>query len=117
MNPDLSKLDITIAVTGLKTGDNPQPGVPVIRGIRAAGFTGRIVGLVYDSLESGIYLDDLVDQVYQMPYPSAGADAFLTRLDHILERTPLDVIIPTLDSEVVVIGGGFYKSNCISIII
>ena len=101
MNPDLSKLDITIAVTGLKTGDNPQPGVPVIRSIRAAGFTGRIVGLVYDSMESGIYLEGLVDQVYQMPYPSAGADAFLTRLDHILKQTPLDVIIPTLDAEVI----------------
>ena len=101
MNPDLSKLDITIAVTGLKTGDNPQPGVPVIRSIRAAGFTGRIVGLVYDSMESGIYLEGLVDQVYQMPYPSAGADAFLTRLDHILGQTPLDVIIPTLDAEVI----------------
>ena len=101
MNPDLSKLDITIAVTGLKTGDNPQPGVPVIRSIRAAGFTGRIVGLIYDSMESGIYLDDLVDQVYQMPYPSAGADAFLTRLDHIMAQTPLDVIVPTLDSEVI----------------
>ena len=59
-NPDLSKLAITIAVTGLKTGDNPQPGVPVIRSIRAAGFGGKIIGLVYDSFESGIYLDGLV---------------------------------------------------------
>ena len=101
VNPDLSDLDICIAVTGLKTGDNPQPGVPVIRSIRAAGFKGRIIGLVYDSLESGIYIEDLVDEIYSMPYPSAGADAFLTRMEYIRSRTAIDVIIPTLDAEVI----------------
>jgi len=100
-NPDLSALDITIAVTGLKTGDNPQPGVPVIRSIRAAGFKGRIIGLVYDSMESGIYMEDLVDEVYQMPYPSAGAEAFLARMEYILSRSKIDVVIPTLDAEVI----------------
>lgn len=100
-NPDLSTLNATIAVTGLKTGDNPQPGVPVIRSIRAAGFKGRIVGLVYDAMESGIYLDDLVDEVYQMPYPSTGADAFMSRLQYIQTKCKIDVIIPTLDAEVI----------------
>ncbi len=100
-NPDLSSLNATIAVTGLKTGDNPQPGVAVIRSIRAAGFKGRIIGLVYDSMESGIYLEDLVDEVYQMPYPSAGAEAFLARMEYIVSRRKIDVIIPNLDSEVI----------------
>ncbi|MCB5261494.1 MAG: ATP-grasp domain-containing protein [Candidatus Cloacimonetes bacterium] len=100
-NPDLSSLKATIAVTGLKTGDNPQPGVAVIRSIRAAGFAGRIIGLVYDSMESGIYLEDLVDEVYQMPYPSAGAEAFLARIEYIVSKQKIDVIIPTLDSEVI----------------
>ena len=98
---DLSGLDITIAVSGLKTGDNPQPGVPVIRSIRNAGFKGKIVGLIYDSMESGIYLENFADEIYQMPYPSAGADAFLSRIDYILDRTKIDVIIPTLDAEVI----------------
>lgn len=92
--------DFTIAVSGLKTGDNPQPGVPVIRSLRAAGFTGRIVGFVYDSMESGIYVDGLVDAAYLMPYPSAGADAFINRLDQILSRHRVDVVIPTLDAEI-----------------
>jgi carbamoyl-phosphate synthase large subunit len=100
-NPDLGSLDLVIAVSGLKTGDNPQPGVPVIRSIKAAGFTGKVIGLVYDALESGIYLPDLADEIYQMPYPSSGADAFLGRLDHILQRTRIDVIIPTLDAEII----------------
>ncbi len=99
--PDLGNLDIVIAVSGLKTGDNPQPGVPVIRSIRAAGFGGKIVGLVYDAMESGIYLSDIADEVYQMPYPSSGADAFLNRIDQILANTRIDVIIPTLDAEVI----------------
>lgn len=100
-NTLLKGLDITIAVTGLKTGDNPQPGVPVIRSIRAAGFEGRIIGFVYDAMESGIYIPELADGIFQMPYPSAGADAFLARIDHILSRTKIDVIIPTLDAEVI----------------
>ncbi|HOH97083.1 MAG TPA: ATP-grasp domain-containing protein [Candidatus Cloacimonadota bacterium] len=98
--PDLSGLNITIAVTGLKTGDNPQPGVPVIRSIRAAGFSGKIIGLVYDALESGIYYPGLADEIYQLSYPSTGADVFLARLDYILSKTRIDVIIPTLDSEI-----------------
>jgi len=101
-NPNLSSLDIVIAVTGLKTGDNPQPGVPVIRSIRNAGFTGKIVGFVYDAMESGIYAPDLVDMVFQMPYPSSGAEVFLSRLDYILKHTRIDVIIPTLDAEVII---------------
>jgi len=100
MEAYLKGLDITIAVSGLKTGDNPQPGVPVIRSIRNAGFTGKIIGLVYDAMESGIYCHDLVDEVYQMPYPSTGVDSFMARLDYILSNSKIDVIIPTLDSEV-----------------
>lgn len=98
---DLSNLDITIAVSGLKTGDNPQPGVPVIRSIRNAGFKGKIVGIVYDAMESGIYCEGLADEIYQMPYPSTGADSFMTRWDYILSKTKVDVLIPTLDSEII----------------
>lgn len=97
---DLSQYNISIAVTGLKTGDNPQPGVPVIRSIRAAGFPGKMIGLVYDALESGIYMDGLVDEVYQLSYPSTGAETFLARIDYILSKSKIDVIIPTLDSEI-----------------
>lgn len=97
---DLSHLKINIAVSGLKTGDNPQPGVAVIRSIRAEGFTGKIIGFVYDAMESGVFLEGIADEVYQMPYPSTGADSFLARLDYILSKSRIDVIIPTLDSEI-----------------
>jgi carbamoyl-phosphate synthase large subunit len=98
---NLNHPDLVIAVSGLKTGDNPQPGVPIIRSIRNAGFKGKIVGLIYDNLESGIYYPDLAQEIYQMPYPSEGKDAILGRIDYILSKTKIDVLIPTLDSEII----------------
>jgi len=92
--------DLVIAVTGLNTGENPQPGVPVIRSLRRAGFSGKIIGLAYDSFESGIYAPDLADEIYVMPFPSAGLDTILSRIGQILNRTKIDILIPTLDSEI-----------------
>jgi len=90
----------TVAVTGLNATDNPGPGVGVIRSIRhAPDFEGRIVGLAYDSLEPGIYARDLVDDVFLIPYPSQGIEALEERLRYVHERCPIDVVIPTLDSE------------------
>lgn len=101
MSIKLSHEDLVIAVSGLKTGDNPQPGVPIIRSLRSAGFKGKIVGLVYDNLESGIYYPGLADEVYLMPFPSEGKDKILSRIDYILSKTKIDVLIPTLDSEII----------------
>lgn len=101
MKINLENSDLVIAVTGLKTGDNPQPGVPIINSIRKAGFKGKIVGLIYDSLESGVYHPDIAQEIYQMPFPSAGEEAIMTRIDYILSKTKIDVLIPTLDSEII----------------
>ena len=89
-----------IAVTGLHRGENPQPGSSIIRSIRRVIPNARIVGLVYDALESGIYADDGPDAVYAMPYPTAGREAFLERIDEILLKEPFEFFIPTLDSEI-----------------
>jgi carbamoyl-phosphate synthase large subunit len=90
----------TIAVTALNATDNPGPGVGVIRALRAdPEFRGRVVGLAYDGLEPGIYAEDLVDDVYLIPYPSQGPAAVRSRLEAIHERTPIDVLIPNLDAE------------------
>jgi carbamoyl-phosphate synthase large subunit len=93
---------LIIAVTGLHAGENPQPGVGVIRSLRRRLGRDdiRIVGLVYDVLESSVYTDDGPDAVFEFPYPSAGNDAMLARLDYILESYPIDVLIPTLDAEI-----------------
>jgi carbamoyl-phosphate synthase large subunit len=91
---------LTIAVTGLNATDNPGPGVSVIRAIRHdPQFDGRIVGLAYDAMEPGLYAADLVDDVFLLPYPSAGVEALEARLRYVRERVPVDVVIPTLDAE------------------
>ncbi len=93
---------LSIAVTGLHAGENPQPGVGVIRSLRRRLDREdlNVVGLVYDVLESASYTDDGPDVVFEFPYPSSGNDALLARLDYILERYPIDILIPTLDAEI-----------------
>jgi carbamoyl-phosphate synthase large subunit len=96
----MNKPLITIGVTGLNAIDSPGPGVAVIRGLReATSFDVRIIGFAYESMEPGIYMHDLVDRTYQIPYPSAGADVLLSRLEYIQSREKLDVIIPNFDAE------------------
>jgi carbamoyl-phosphate synthase large subunit len=95
-----NKIDVTIALTGLNNTDNPGPGIPVIRGLRdSTKLNVKIIGLVYENLEPGIYMQDLTDKVYMIPYPSGGADAFVERLIEIHNKTPFDLIIPNLDAE------------------
>jgi carbamoyl-phosphate synthase large subunit len=89
---------IVIAVTALNAIDSPGPGVAVIRAIReCADFEARIIGLSYESLEPGIYMHDLVDKTYQIPYPSGGTNSLLNRLLNIHEKEHIDVIIPNFD--------------------
>ncbi|MEN8120495.1 MAG: ATP-grasp domain-containing protein [Bacteroidota bacterium] len=96
----MKKKKLNIAVTGLNNTDNPGPGVPVIRALReSAEFEVRIIGLAYENLEPGIYMDNTVDKTYQIPYPSSGAEPFLERIMYIHEKENLDVIIPNFDAE------------------
>lgn len=96
----MNKPKYTIAVTGLNNTDNPGPGVPVIRGLRSAkSFDVRIIGLVYENLEPGIYMENVADKVYQIPYPSVGSEALLNRIEYINSKENIDFIIPNFDAE------------------
>ncbi|HBF87879.1 MAG TPA: biotin carboxylase [Bacteroidales bacterium] len=96
----MSKRKLTIAVTGLNNTDNPGPGIPVIRGLRdSEEFEVRIIGLAYENLEPGIYMHDIVDKTYQIPYPSAGTEVLLARLEYINSIEKIDVLIPNFDAE------------------
>jgi carbamoyl-phosphate synthase large subunit len=96
----VKKVKITVAVTALNAIDSPGPGVPVIRGLKESEyFDVRIIGLSYESLEPGIYMHDLVDKVYQIPYPSTGMESLMSRLEYIHSKEKLDVIIPNFDAE------------------
>jgi len=91
---------IVIGVTALNAIDSPGPGVAVIRAIREChDFEVRIIGLSYESLEPGLYMHDIVDKTYQIPYPSSGTDTLMARIMHIHEIEHIDLIIPNFDAE------------------
>ena len=96
----MEKQKITLAVTGLNNTDNPGPGVPVIRGAKESeDFDVRIIGLVYENLEPGIYMEGLCDRIFQIPYPSGGSDELIERIEHIHQQEKIDVLIPNFDAE------------------
>jgi carbamoyl-phosphate synthase large subunit len=91
---------ITIAVTGLNAIDSPGPGVAVIRAIREGIKQPiRIIGLAYESLEPGIYMEGVCDKTYQISYPAAGADVLFNTIKYIHDKESIDVIIPNFDAE------------------
>ena len=96
----MSKRSITLAVTGLNNTDNPGPGVPVIRAAREAkDLDVRIIGLVYENLEPGIYMEGLCDRIFQIPYPSSGSNELIERIEKIHQQEKIDVLIPNFDAE------------------
>jgi carbamoyl-phosphate synthase large subunit len=96
----MKRRKLNIAVTGLNAIDSPGPGVSVIRALQeATSFDVRIIGLSYESLEPGIYMHDLVDKTYSIPYPAAGTEMLISRLEYIHGKEKLDVIIPNFDAE------------------
>jgi len=96
----MDKIKLTLAATGLNNTDNPGPGIPVIRSIKESGdFDVRVIGLAYETLEPGIYMHDLVDKVYQVPYPSEGSDNLIKRLEFINSVENINVLIPNFDAE------------------
>jgi carbamoyl-phosphate synthase large subunit len=91
---------VTVAVTGLNNIDSPGPGIPVIRGIRESKeFDLRIIGLAYEHLEPGIYMSDLVNKTFMIPYPAEGKDSLFKRLTEIHSNEKIDVVIPNFDAE------------------
>ena len=96
----MSKRKLTIGITGLNNIDSPGPGIPVIRALRdSALFDVRIIGLSYETLEPGLYMHDMVDKSYQVPYPAAGTAALFERIRYIHNQENLDIIIPNFDAE------------------
>ncbi len=94
------KQQITIAVSGINNTDNPGPGIPVIRGLKESDYLeARIIGFAYENLEPGMYMHDMVDHCYLLPYPSVGQEIYMNRILQIHQQDPIDIIIPNLDAE------------------
>ena len=96
----MARQKITIAVTGLNNTDNPGPGVPFIRGAKESDdLDVRAIGLVYENLEPGIYMEGLCDRIFQIPYPSSGSAELIKRIIEIHQRENINVLIPNFDAE------------------
>jgi carbamoyl-phosphate synthase large subunit len=94
------KKKIFIGISGINAIDNPGPGIGVARSLKEEkGLNAVIVGLAYDAMEPGIYMDWLFDKSFIMPYPSANGEAYFERLLYIRESYGLDYVIPNLDVE------------------
>ncbi|MCU0779831.1 MAG: hypothetical protein MUF04_01870 [Akkermansiaceae bacterium] len=94
-----------VAVTGMHRGENPQPGASIVAALRREWPDGVFVGLVYNAYESGIYAADGPTECHAMPYPAAGLDGYLRRLAEVRSRVQFDWLIPTLDSEILLLAG------------
>ena len=91
---------IVVGITGMNAIDNPGPGVGIARSLRDdPELDVEIIGLAYNALEPGIYMDWVVDRSFTLPYPSVGAAEYLARLQQIRELTGLNCVIPCLDAE------------------
>lgn len=90
----------SIGISGINAVDNPGPGIGVARSLKEdAELAPRIIGLAYDALEPGIYMDWVVDHSFILPYPSGEGDACFERLAYVREQHGLDLVIPNLDAE------------------
>ncbi|MBL8034282.1 MAG: ATP-grasp domain-containing protein [Leptospiraceae bacterium] len=91
--------NLTVCVTGLNAADSPAPGVAVLRSLCESPLKLRNIGIAYGVLDAGNYMADLVNACYLAPYPNTGPQALLTRISEIHKQEKIDVILPTLDSE------------------
>ncbi|MBM3883184.1 MAG: carboxylate--amine ligase [Verrucomicrobia bacterium] len=91
---------LKIGLSGINAVDNPGPGIGVARSLKEdPDLQVQVVGLAYDAMEPGLFMDWVVDKSFIMPYPSGGGDAFLERLLYIQQHYGLDCVIPNLDAE------------------
>lgn len=107
--------DLRLAVSGLGRAENPQPGAAIVAAIRRAWPEATVLGLVYDAYESGIYAEAGPDHCFLMPYPSAGLEAYLQRLEEIQARQPFDLFLPTLDTELALLAGHGHRLQALGI--
>ncbi|MBF0500031.1 MAG: ATP-grasp domain-containing protein [Candidatus Riflebacteria bacterium] len=93
-------MNINLAVSGLNASDSPGPGLGIIKCLRnQTRFNIRIIGLAYDAKEAAIYVQEACDEVYLLPYPSAGTEAFQKRVRTIVQKARINFFLPALDSE------------------
>jgi carbamoyl-phosphate synthase large subunit len=92
-------MPLTVAISGINAADNPGPGTGIARSLKESGLEVRTIGLAYDAMEPGIFMDWVIDKSYLMPWPSCTPEVYLDRLGYIHHKEAVDVLIPALDVE------------------
>lgn len=91
---------LNIAVTGINAIDNPAPGTGVARSLgEDEQLPMKVIGLAYDAMEPGLYMDWLFERCFIMPYPSSDPETLVERLEQIQSQVGIDCVIPNFDVE------------------
>ena len=95
--------DVHVAITGFGGLHNPDSGAAVARTLRE-GWDGLISidALGYDCMMTGAWMRGVADHLHLLPQPFAGDALVLQRIREINAKRQLDVLIPCLDSDVIV---------------
>ncbi len=92
---------IRIGITGFDAKENPYPGLAVARSIKAdRELNVEIVALTYDPQCTGIYCNEVVDQIIMLPFPTSSEDIIYEFFNYLQKNEPIDILIPCLDSEI-----------------
>jgi diaminopimelate decarboxylase len=92
------KNDLTIYVSGLYSGTNPQPGVGLSRALRQAYPNSRLVGVEYSNRCSGIHWPDFDDIWLQRPWTELDLGLHAKTIKHRLDDGAL--WISSIDLEI-----------------
>ena len=93
-------MELKIGISGINAVDNPGPGIGVAKSIKEdPEITSKIIGLSYDAMEPGNYMNWIIDKSFILPYPSSEHQAYLDRLYYIKDTYGLDFVMPVLDAE------------------
>ena len=90
--------DLTIYVSGLYSGTNPQPGVGISRSLREAYPTAKLVGVEYSNRCSGVHWPDFDEIWLQRPWAELDLDLHKTAIRNRLDAGGL--WISSIDLEI-----------------
>lgn len=91
--------DLTIYISGLYSGTNPQPGIGIARSIRLAYPDAKIIGVEYSNRCSGIHWHDFDDIWLQRPWQEINLDSHGEEIGKILDSGAM--WISSIDLEII----------------
>jgi hypothetical protein len=77
--------DVTIYVSGLYSGTNPQPGVGISRSLRQGYPGAKIIGVEYSNRCSGIHWPDFDEIWLQRPWDELNLEAHSREIKKVLD--------------------------------